>query len=91
MTQNLLNLSSIANILPYYGLYSKNRSLLQELNPSLLQNFSRALNGIFSDPEVDQKIYTSDPHLYKILEQENKYVKIDIGENNLPFENNKVY
>jgi hypothetical protein len=64
MRSNLLNLSNIANILPYYGEYEKKRTLVEELRPTLLPNFASILEGIFSNAEYDELMFMYHKKLY---------------------------
>jgi hypothetical protein len=53
----LLNLSNIANILPYYGEYNKKRDFVKNMNPALLHKFSSILGGVFSNFEYNDIVY----------------------------------
>lgn len=80
--ERLLNLSNIANILPYYGIRKQNEVLVKQVNPKLLPQFECVLGGIFSYAEFDSHVRTTHPALYQnILDCYKGCLFIDMSSN----------
>lgn len=80
MRQNLLNLSNIANILPYYGTYENKKKLVKSLNPKLLPQFKSILGGIFSDADYNWNMYKRHSDFYNAVEEIYPTLHIDLGD-----------
>jgi hypothetical protein len=78
MLQKLLNLSNIANILPYYGDYFQNVYLVKKLNKKLLKHFWAVLGGLTTNSQFNKIMYKEHKYILREILKDHKHVRIDV-------------
>lgn len=80
--QKLLNLSNIANILPYYGDYGKRKELMATIKPEIVTAFWRVLRPLFSDEYYNDGFYEFHTELYNAVQHyyPDLYIEFDMAQ-----------